>query len=108
VNYPLDEMETAKSQVNIVMLDACRNNDFSGQVRGGATRGLAAPSYTPKATVIVYATDPSNVASDGRGRNGLFTAGLLTAFKGADLSLDGVLTAASEEVEKSVAGCVKP
>ena len=31
--------------------------------------------------MIVYATDPGNVASDGTGRNGLFTAGLLTALR---------------------------
>ena len=38
--------------------------------------------------MIVYATDPGNVASDGTGRNGLFTAGLLAAFKGALIALD--------------------
>ena len=47
-----------------------------------------------------YATDPGTVAADGSGRNGLFTAGLLTAFKGSDLTLGGVLTRASEEVER--------
>jgi hypothetical protein len=51
--------------------------------------------------VIVYATDPGNVAADGDGRNGLFTAGLLTAFKGKELSLDDVLTVASAEVERA-------
>ena len=101
VNQLLDEMENSKSRVNIVMLDACRNNPISGNFRSGATRGLAAPTSSPKGTVIVYATDPGNVAADGTGRNGLFTAGLLTAFKGDDLSLFGVLTKASEEVEQA-------
>jgi hypothetical protein len=100
VNQILDEMDSAKSRVNIVMLDACRNNPISGKFRSGATRGLAAPSSQPKGTVIVYATDPGNVAADGDGRNGLFTAGLLTAFKGGDLSLHGVLLRASAEVER--------
>lgn len=100
VNQILDEMDNAKSAVNIVMLDACRNNPISGKFRSGKSRGLAAPGGAPKGTVIVYATDPGNVASDGDGRNGLFTAGLLTAFKGSDLSLDGILTAASEYVEQ--------
>lgn len=100
VNQLLDEMDNGKSRANIVMLDACRNNPISGKFRSGATRGLAAPASQPKGTVIVYATDPGNVAADGKGRNGLFTAGLLTAFKGGDLSLGGVLTRASEEVER--------
>ena len=74
---------------------------MSGKFRSGQSRGLASPGNTPKGTVIIYATDPGNVASDGVGRNGLLTAGLLTAFKGKDLSLDGVLTVASAEVEQA-------
>lgn len=101
LNQVLDEMDNARSAANIVMLDACRNNPITGKFRSGQTRGLASPGSTPKGTVIVYATDPGNVAADGAGRNGLFTAGLLTAFKGRDLSLDGVLTQASAEVEQA-------
>jgi formylglycine-generating enzyme required for sulfatase activity len=98
VNQILDEMDGAHSHANIVMLDACRNNPISGRFRSAATRGLAVPSTTPKGTVIVYATDPGNTAADGDGRNGLFTKGLLDAFKGNDLSLHGILVRASREV----------
>jgi formylglycine-generating enzyme required for sulfatase activity len=100
LNRVLDEMDTGRNRVNIVMLDACRNNPISGKFRSGATRGLAPPSSQPKGTIIVYATDPGNTAADGNGKNGLFTSGILTAFKGKDLSLSGVLTRASEEVER--------
>ena len=101
LNQVLDEMDNGKSGTNIVMLDACRNNPITGKFRSGQTRGLASPGAAPKGTVIVYSTDPGNVASDGDGRNGLFTEGLLTAFKGKDLSLDGVLSVASAEVERA-------
>jgi hypothetical protein len=101
LNQVLDEMDNGKSGANIVVIDACRNNPISGKFRSGQSRGLASPGTTPKGTVIVYATDPGNVAADGDGRNGLLTAGLLTAFQGKDLSLDGVLTVASAEVEKA-------
>jgi len=101
LNQILDEIDNARSQANIVMLDACRNNPISGKFRSGRSRGLASPGSVPKGTVIVYATDPGNVAADGDGRNGLFTAGLLTAFKGKNLSLDDVLTVASAEVERA-------
>jgi hypothetical protein len=101
LNQVLDEMDNGKSGANIVVIDACRNNPISGKFRSGQSRGLASPGSTPKGTVIVYATDPGNVAADGDGRNGLLTAGLLTAFQGKDLSLDGVLTVASAEVEKA-------
>ena len=100
LNRVLDELEGGRGRVNIVMLDACRNNPITGKFRS-ASRGLAAPSSQPKGTVVVYATDPGNTAEDGVGRNGTFTTGLLKAFKGKDLSLDGVLTIASEEVERA-------
>ena len=100
MNQVLDELDNGKSSVNIVMLDACRNNPITGKFRSGKSRGLASPGNVPKGTVIVYATDPGNVAADGEGRNGLFTTGLLTAFQGNDLTLDGVLTVASAEVER--------
>jgi hypothetical protein len=99
INYLLETLDDAKSRANIVMLDACRDNPFGG-FRSGS-RGLAPLGQTPKGTVIVYATDPGNTAEDGRGRNGTFTAAMLKAFKGSDLTLDGVLTQASMEVEKS-------
>jgi len=101
LNQILDEMDSGKSKANIVILDACRNNPISGKFRSGKVRGLASPDSMPKGTVIVYSTDPGNVSADGGGRNGLFTAGLLRAFKGSDLSLDGVLTVASAEVERA-------
>lgn len=100
INQLLEEMDNSKSRVNIVILDACRNNPISGKFRSGAIRGLAPPAAMPKGTVIVYATDPGNVAADGNGRNGLFTLGLLSAFKGSDLTLDVVLYRASKLVEQ--------
>ena len=103
LNQVLDEMENGKSRTNIVLIDACRNNPISGKFRSGHTPGLASPGSAPKGTVIVFATEPGNVAADGAGRNGLFTAGLLTAFKGSDLTLDEVLTVASAEVERASA-----
>ena len=108
VNQLLEEMDNAQSRVNIVMLDACRNNPLSGKFRSGATRGLAVPASMPKGTVIVYATDPGNTALDGGGRNGLFTSGLLSAFKGSDLSLQAVLLNASKMVEQGSGGRQTP
>jgi formylglycine-generating enzyme required for sulfatase activity len=100
LNRVLDELDGARNRINIVMLDACRDNPVTGRFRNMG-RGLAAPTSTPKGTVIVYATEPGNVASDGDKRNSPFTAGLMKAFQGSDLTLDGVLTVASAEVERT-------
>ena len=41
VNLVLDELEYAGNRLNVVILDACRNNPFERRLRG-ASRGLAA------------------------------------------------------------------
>jgi hypothetical protein len=71
----LAEMTDAGNRMNIVILDACRNNPFLRSFRS-ATRGLAKMD-APKGTLIAYATSPNDVAEDGKGRNGTYTANLL-------------------------------
>lgn len=71
----LDLLAAAKTRLNLLFLDACRNNPFALGTRS-ATRGLA-PVDAPSGTVISYATRPGSVANDGKGRNGLYTGELL-------------------------------
>jgi hypothetical protein len=70
-----DELEQAGNALNIVVLDACRNNPF-GWSRSG-TRGLMVVAEQPSGSIIVYATGAGQTAADGEGRNGLFTGQLL-------------------------------
>lgn len=68
--------------VNIVVLDACRNNpwasDFASTERAWASssRGLAR-TRTIDGTIIAFATQPEETAADNCGRNGCFTEALL-------------------------------
>jgi hypothetical protein len=71
----LDSMNASGCALNIVILDACRDNPF-GSFRS-ATRGLAVTASAPTGAVIAYATDPGKTAADGSGRNGVFTEALL-------------------------------
>ncbi len=75
VDVVLDQMDAAKSGVNLVILDACRNNPFERRFR--ATGGGLAQINAPQGTLIAYATAPGKVAADGDGANGLYTARLL-------------------------------
>lgn len=70
----LDSMEAAGNDLNIMMLDACRNNPFSTARDFG--RGLSVIS-APRGSIVVYATAPGKTAEDGLGRNGTFTSALL-------------------------------
>jgi len=77
LNKILTLMEKAKNATNILILDACRSNPYERSwSRGGGYRGLA-PMHAPKGTIIAFATSPGETASDGVGRNGLYTSALL-------------------------------
>lgn len=67
-------MEEANNKLNIIILDACRDNPFRGFRSTG--RGLAVMN-APVGSMPAYATGPGSVASDGTGRNGLYTSKLL-------------------------------
>jgi formylglycine-generating enzyme required for sulfatase activity len=89
VDSVLAQMQEAKTRVNIVILDACRNNPFAQRFRGGS-RGLAAID-APAGTYMAYATAPGNVADDGDpGKNGVYTAELLRSLREPGLKIEDV------------------
>lgn len=76
----MDQMEAARNPVNIVILDACRNNPLQRTFRS-SSRGLARLSRTPTGLLLAYATSPGKLALDGTGRNGIYTKHLLEGLK---------------------------
>lgn len=82
----LAKMDMAKNSMNIVILDACRNNPFSRSFRS-ANLGLASMN-APSGTLIAYATAPGSVASDGAGANGLYTQELVKSIKKPGLKIE--------------------
>jgi hypothetical protein len=74
-------MEEAGSKINIVILDACRNNPFQRSwSRSMEGSGLAFMN-APTGSLIAYSTSPGRTASDGAGSNGLYTSALLENLK---------------------------
>jgi formylglycine-generating enzyme required for sulfatase activity len=71
----LGAMEDAENGVNVIILDACRNNPFTRSFRS-SQRGLAV-TQAITGSLIAYATAPGSVAADGSGRNGVYTSHLL-------------------------------
>jgi hypothetical protein len=76
LNKVIEVLEKGANATSIIILDACRNNPYERRWRGVGSRGLA-PVYAPKGTIIAFATSPGQVANDGDGGNGSFTAALL-------------------------------
>ena len=71
----MEKLDSARNPVNLVILDACRNNPF-GKRFEVAAKGLAQVE-APPGTLIAFSTAPGSVAADGTGRNGLYTRHLL-------------------------------
>ena len=94
----LDALKAAGSRMNIVVLDACRDNPFSEK----GSKGLA-PVDAPTGTFLAYATAPGNVAEDGTGTNGLYTKHLLTELQ-KPVSIEGVFKRVRLSVRKESNG----
>jgi hypothetical protein len=77
----LGQMEDAGSKINIVILDACRNNPFERSWSRSANGTGLAFMNAPTGSLIAYATSPGRTASDGSGSNGLYTSALLENLK---------------------------
>ncbi len=85
----LNNMERSRTRMNIVILDACRNNPFPSLTRSTGRSGLGEMKRA-RGTFIAYATAPGSVAQDGTGRNGLYTQELLKAMKKKGLTIEQV------------------
>lgn len=94
----LNFMDDAQNGLNIVILDACRNNPFARSFRS-ANDGLAQVD-APTGTLIAYATAPGRVASDGTGQNGLYTSELLKQMQVRGVSITDMFMRVRAEVMK--------
>ncbi|MBI1965355.1 MAG: caspase family protein [Betaproteobacteria bacterium] len=88
MNALLDDLIRARNPMNIIILDACRDNPFGSQVTL-AQKGLSQLD-APVGTLLAYATAPGNVAADGTGENGLYTEYLLKEIEARDAKIEDV------------------
>ncbi len=86
----LDKMDAAKNRVNVVILDACRDNPFAKASRSTAGSGGLSQMDAPSGSLLAFATAPGSVASDGKGSNGLYTQHLLANLERPGLPVEEV------------------
>ena len=106
MGFVLAYMESAKSAVNIVILDACRNNPFARSFRD-TKQGLST-MVAPTGTVIAYSTSPGSVASDGMEDYGLYTKALLTHMQRPGVKVEDVFKSVRAEVLEASQGQQTP
>jgi len=102
----LSQMETAGNALNLIILDACRNNPFKGRMRS-SSRGLAR-IQAASGSLIAFAAGPGQVAADGRGANSPYTKALVTAMAIPGLAVEQVFKRARVMVEKDTGGAQTP
>ena len=104
----LRKMEYASTDVNVLILDACRDNPFERRwTRAASGKGLAFMD-APSGSLIAYATSPGRTAADGTGKNGLYTEALLKYIQKRGLQIEEVFKNVRREVEVKSAGNQTP
>ncbi|MEQ1653095.1 MAG: caspase family protein [Hyphomicrobium sp.] len=93
----LRTMARSSTRLNIVVLDACRDNPFSDGTWTATVSGLASV-VAPTGTIIAYATGPGQLADDGAGANSPYTAALSSEMLQPGLSLEDVFRATRRHV----------
>ena len=92
----LRTLEDANAALNIVILDACRNNPFKSSSRS-AQQGLAKMD-APTGTLLAYSTAPGQVAEDGAGANSAYTKALSLAIRRPGATVEQVFKRVRIEV----------
>lgn len=99
-------LRKAGNPLNVIVLDACRNNPFRDEVRLSG-QGLS-QMETPTNTLLAFATAPGNVASDGEGSHGLYTDSLLREMRVPEARLEDVFKRVRLSVRKQSGGAQVP
>jgi hypothetical protein len=107
INLVLQQMHGAGTRLNVIILDACRNNPFVGRGLRAAEGGLA-QMRAPEGTLISYATQPGSVAQDGDNGNSPYTRALAETLKRPGLGLFDVFNEVGLAVQRTTGGAQQP
>ena len=97
----LSGLELTNNGLNLVILDACRNNPYARSFRS-SSRGLSR-MQPASGSLIMYATEPGDVAADGAGNNGVFTTHLVDAINQGGISIEKVFKVTAQNVSRATA-----
>ena len=107
INLVLRQMQGSGTRLNMVILDACRNNPFGGRGLRSADGGLA-QMRAPEGTLISYATQPGSVAQDGSDGHSPYTKALATTIKQAGLDIFQTFNQVGLAVKRETSGSQQP
>jgi hypothetical protein len=107
VNLVLRQMQGSGTRLNMVILDACRNNPFGARGLRSAEGGLA-QLRAPEGTLISYATQPGSVAQDGVDGHSPYTRALAATVVQAGLDIFQTFNQVGLVVKRTTGGAQQP
>ncbi len=107
VDLVLRQMELAGTRLNMVILDACRNNPFASRGLRSTGGGLA-QMQAPEGTLLAYATQPGNVAQDGADGHSPYTRALAKAVATPGLDVFSVFNDVGVAVKRATNSVQQP
>jgi formylglycine-generating enzyme required for sulfatase activity len=96
VQQVLDNIEGAGNVLNVVVLDACRDNPFSWAQ--SSSQGLTVMPASPPGSIVVFPTGVGKTTADGEGRNSLFTAQLIKNLETPSVEVKGLFDRVRQDV----------
>ena len=105
-------LESQSDEVNVLILDACRDNPFESnwdltRSFNGSGSGLA-KIPAPTGSLIAFSTDAGQTAPDGDGENSVYTLSLAKNMVLEDISIDQVFRNVRSEVLTITGGRQRP
>jgi Caspase domain/Domain of unknown function (DUF4189) len=107
INLVLRQMQGSGTRLNLVILDACRNNPFGARGLRSSDGGLA-QMRAPEGTLISYATQPGSVAQDGSDGHSPYTKALATTIRQAGLDIFQTFNQVGLAVKRETNGSQQP
>src|SRR6202047_342743 len=107
INLVLRQMQGSGTRLNLVILDACRNNPFGARGLRSSDGGLA-QMRAPEGTLISYATQPGSVAQDGSDGHSPYTKALAMTIRQAGLDIFQTFNQVGLAVKRETAGAQQP
>ena len=107
INLVLRQMQGSGTRLNMVILDACRNNPFGARGLRSADGGLA-QMRAPEGTLISYATQPGSVAQDGSDGHSPYTRALAATVRVAGLDIFQTFNQVGLIVKRETGGSQQP
>jgi uncharacterized caspase-like protein len=106
-NLVLRQMEGSGTRLNLVLLDACRNNPLAGRGFRSSSGGLA-QMQAPEGSLISFAAQPGALASDGRDGNSPYTRALSEVIRTPGLGIFDVFNEVGLKVKQATGGEQQP